>query len=294
MPIQPFNDSRFQSPVQIEKPTKEGINTFDIDAFRQGVEVRSQRDYSKGVTPRIKPGNRSYDTLASDHQYDFLIFGIAVSIAKTTDEIPWVENFGRFNPVYYINNRAEYPFPIYLNGGREAEFIAKMEIFTIPDNTKENITDFPFYTRRAFGYVVGGNNRILQPEASEQVSQFINLNINEKTNEEFFLEGGYSYNEFGIRVDGYVSNFNSRIKPFSDVNVCDNTQTDKILISKLSFSDPTDSLKLVLENKLQINNDSDLRPNNTKSSAAGITYGAFEAFVGTDSIAFGGFTYLND
>ena len=62
----------------------------------------------------------------------------------------------------------------------------------------------------------------------------------------------------------------------------------------MTFQYYCNSLKLVLENKLQINNDSDLRPNNTKSSGAGITYGAFEAFVGTDSIAFGGLTYLND
>jgi len=294
MPIQPFNDSKVQTPIQVEKPTRNGVNTFDIDAFRQGVEIRSQRDYAKGLTPRIKPGNRPYDTLASDHQYDFLTFGMAVSIAKTTDEIPWVENFGRFDPVYYINKRFDYPFPIYLNGGREAEYVAKMEIFTIPDNTKENVTDFPYYSRRSFGYVVGGNNRIITPEASEQLSQFISLTPNPKENEEFFLEGGYSYNEFGIRVDGYVSRFYSNIQPYSDVYVCDNTQTNEKIISSLSFSGPTDSLKLVLENKLQINNDSDLRPNNTKSSGAGITYGAFEAFVGTDSIAFGGLTYLND
>src|SRR5690606_30726142 len=126
----PFNDTdkpRIQQAIQIIDAVQ-GYDTTQIDRFRQGVNVRLPQHLYKTTQPKIWSGR-------FDHQTKVITFGQARSFVEYDDSTIFREK-PEFNPVWFIEDRENYPYPIIFNDGPQQEEEASIEPFTIPMRKK--------------------------------------------------------------------------------------------------------------------------------------------------------------
>lgn len=270
----PFNDTdkaRIQQAVQIFDAVQ-GYDTTQIDRFRQGVNIRLPQHLYKTIQPKMWSGR-------FDHQTRINTIGQARSFVEFDNSIEFVEK-PEFNPVWFIENRADYPYPIIFNDGPQQAEEATIEPLTIP--MKKDSIDGPYYPRSAKATLEDGNGFDNLLGGTTRVEQFIEYN--QPLTPRFFLDDGQQYwganlND-SIIVEGFTANIVRNLDPFDDTR--DEAIVDQIQTTDATFISAVKALDFDLSE--------DIRGTFTKKSATagGDVYGTNAAMYGTDSIAFRG------
>lgn len=179
----PFNDTDkplVQQAIQIIDAVQ-GYDTTQIDRFRQGVNVRLPQHLYKTTQPKIWSGR-------FDHQIRIITFGQARSFVEYDDSIIFKEK-SEFNPVWFIEDRENYPYPVIFNNGPQQEEEASIEPFTIP--MRKNNNEGPFYPRSVKASLEDGNGFDDLFGGTSRVEQFIDYSP--PLDPRFFLDEGQSY-----------------------------------------------------------------------------------------------------
>lgn len=267
----PFDDSQEKPYVPTDTDTG-GSDTLEIDAFRQGVELKTNKQRFAGMQPKMWAGNLN-------HYVKVKTYGQARSFTEYYNSSVF-EELPKFNPVSYIELASAYPLPILFNYGPSQEEEAYVEPITIP--YRKWTPEGPFFAHRVAGAIEDGNDIDSVYKNANRTTQFVDYA--DPAESRWFLDEGTNYwgpVTNGIRIDGYMSDTDRVISPFNDTSDDDYVQN----ISGIS----SDMVAVLLRMKVDLN--SDFRPSNTRSATAGtVIYGRDSAMYGTDSIAFAGTT----
>lgn len=270
----PFNDTdkpRIQQAIQIIDAVQ-GYDTTQIDRFRQGVNVRLPQHLYKTTQPKIWSGR-------FDHQTKVITFGQARSFVEYDDSTIFREK-PEFNPVWFIEDRENYPYPIIFNDGPQQEEEASIEPFTIP--MRKNNNEGPFYPRSIKASLEDGNGFDDLFGGTTRVEQFIDYSP--PLDPRFFLDEGQEY--WGgsvansIIVEGFTPIIIRNLDPFDDTR-------DERIAERLQT---TDQEFISAVKALDFDLSEDIRGTFARKSATagGEVYGPDAAIYGTDSIAFRG------
>lgn len=178
----PFNDAgrpKVVQATQISNTTQS--NTLQIDRFRQGVNIRLSQHLYQTTQPKIWSGRL-------DHQTRITTFGQARSFVEYDDSTEFQEK-PEFDPVWYVESKETYPFPIIFNDGPQQEEEASIEPFIIPMRKKG--IDGPFYPRGIKASLEDGNGFDDLFGGTSRVEQFIDYNP--PLDPRFFLDEGQAY-----------------------------------------------------------------------------------------------------
>lgn len=267
----PFNDN----PQVIYVPTDSstgGIDTHEIDQFRQGVEIRTNHQRFIGNQPKIWSGNL-------EHTVDVTTIGQARSFVEFDNSLLFGD-LPEFDPVAYIQMGPSYPLPIIFNDGPQKEEEAYMEPLTFP--FRKWTPEGPFYAHRVAGTVEDGNDIDTIYRNSNRTEQFQDY-LDPLQNRHFLDEGSIYWGpiENSIKTPGWIPGTERTLRPFDDTTYGN--------IPK-SLKSANSSLVSILM-KMNMNLDGDIRPSQTRSANANtFIYGRDAAIYGTDSIAFSGMT----
>jgi hypothetical protein len=268
----PFNDS--PEPVYIPTDdTTGGIDTREIDAYRQGVEIRTNHQRFIGNQPKIWAGSL-------DHVVSTTTIGQARSFVEYENSLLF-EDLPEFSPVSYIELGFDYPLPIVLNDGPQQEEEAYMEPFTIP--FRKYTPEGPFFARRVAASLEDGNNFDTVFGNANRVAQF--QSYQDPLQNRFFLdEGGSAWGDGSIEnqiiTPAYIANIERLLRGFDDTTIDDVPQ---------SLQATSDMEQVLISMKMNL--DMDLRPARARSANANtFVYGRDSGNYGTDSITFIGRT----
>lgn len=115
---EPFRDRPvvdLDPPVSTLKPSKAGIDTREIDKFRQGASVRDMSDYRKSLI--YLPGSANFPFIAGQ-KLSHILETTSYGQAKLwEDPSPFYDIPGRINPVIYLNSCCEgvLAYPVILD-----------------------------------------------------------------------------------------------------------------------------------------------------------------------------------
>lgn len=280
----PYNDSDplgvfNKALILLTTPTSGGMDTSPIDRLRQGVEIRTPKHLLNTNQPKIWAGN-------FDHVTRITTLGQPRSWSEYQNNISWYDNTIEFNPVLYITNQEDYPYPIYFNNGPQQGEEAAIEPLTIPYRLDKSAVEGAYPIHRPKGNLEDGNPDSELPQANSRIFQFIPYDSAITQNP--FLDGGQQYIGNGsvvdsIIIEGYVNFVRRVIEPFDDTEDEEIVKQLQIDTSSIEGQDFITQLKL-----LSIELDEDIRGDYTqKSATAGYTvYGPEQARYGTDSLAY--------
>ena len=278
----PFDDSQQISVdvlVAIRNQSYSGYDTRNIDAYRQGVEISSAKYLYNTTQPKLWAGNIFQIV-------NLTTYGQARSWTEYSNNEIYNDRIIEFNPVQYILEQQNYPFPIYFNNGPTQEEEAIVEPFTIPFRKDYIWGAKP--PRQIHAEYENGNNFADPQKGSSVIKQFIEYNP--PLDPYYFLDDGQQY--FGtvltqsIRIEGYSPILIRNIDPFNDTN-------DEKIVAQIScsLSNTTANVDFIAQLKLlHLELDDDIRETYTqKSATAGYSvYGPKQAIYGTDSIVYNG------
>jgi len=273
----PFNDAYEQSRIgrvqQNSSVTTNGINTSQIDRFRQGVEITTNKMTTLGTTPKIWSGNTCGFTRVNTYgQFD--------SYVEYSGRTSFDDKLKKFDPIQFINERDSYPYPLIFNDGPQQKEELSIEPLTIAfrKNTNEDVKNMAHMPRGFIDYGAQADQR--EPYFYQQQEQC----------DFFFLDQGGTYFGDGaqlsdkIVVPGYMSSDKDKVRPFDDTR---SNGPNQPLTSLLSTTD-TDLINLLNSTSMDWNLDEDLRQEyGYRSTSAGSTvYGPNMRRYGTDSLAY--------
>lgn len=282
--FKPFNESPVKA-VQITTVTRTGsMDTTEIDAFRQGVEISSETYRFKGLGAKIWAGNiKGYTSIKT--------IGQSVSFTEYKNDKKFNDLLVKFNPVSYIELGENYPYPLIFNEGPQQNKEASIQPFTIPFRNGRDTNEAQDVAHQVRGSVEDGNqNNLYVNGYTDKITQFVPFYNAAQEHSPFLDEGDYTFGDTedgGIKIQGYLNSAEINIVPFDD------RSTRKLLDQ---FTNVSDDLFIVLTQKSSsIDLDEDLRENYyQKSATAGRdVYGPGQARTGSDSIAFTGFLLGN-
>lgn len=274
----PFDDSRHSSIQKAVRDTslatENGIGTQEIDEFRQGIEITTQKYRSLGTGNKFWAGNILGYTKVTT-------YGQALSFTEYENDKKFYE-LPRFDPVYYIEAGLAYPRPIVFNEGPQQNEEASVEPLTIPFRKGLNTNEGPEHAHAFRGSVEDGNNVFDRLNGfTNRIEQRIEYKVQDEPWP--FLDEGQEYigNHVtsSIIVDGYFDFVERTIEPFDDLS-------DKILQKRLNTGNITSLISASSE--LSLNLDLDIRGGREyRSAAAGWdAYGPARGRYGTDSLTF--------
>lgn len=246
-----------------------GYDTREVDNFRQGVEIATNRQRFAGMMPKIWSGNLL-------HYTNVTVIGQARSFTEYDNSALFVD-LPIFNPVNYIILGNSYPLPIVFNEGPQQEEEVGIEPITIP--FRKNSNEGRQIAHRVYGSLEDGNNFQDFVRSANRVEQFIPY---KNVEQRYFLDDGANYIgngpiTDGIIINGYISQHLSPMEYFNDLS--DDDIAEEPNTKDTSF---TNILKT-----MDYNINEDIRPNDKKSSNAGFfVYGGNSSKYGTDSIAY--------
>lgn len=270
----PFDDSQTVIYIPTNFETG-GIDTREVDSYRQGVEIKTNKQRFVGMQPKFWAGNL-------DHVVDVNTIGQSRSFTEYENSLLF-EDLPIFNAVDYINSTGTYPLPIVFNDGPQAGEESSIEPFTIPFR-KTPTTEGPFYAHRVAATLEDGNDFDTVYKSSSRMQQFINYQPPLQTR--FFLDEGQQLWGDGstsekIPTPNYVTNSETLLSPFDDTTLDDIPQN----LTNIS----SDLLNVLIQMKMNL--DEDLRPPRSRSGNANtFVYGRDANSYGTDSFAFIGRT----
>lgn len=268
----PFDDTQTVIYIPTDEDTG-GINTRDVDPYRQGVEIRTNRQRFAGMQPKIWAGN-------TDHVVNVNTIGQARSFVEYENSLLF-EDLPEFDPVSYIELGSDYPLPIVFNEGPQQEEEASVEPITIP--FRKLSTEGPFFAHRIAATIEDGNDFDTVFRNSNRTIQF--QNYDDPLEIRFFLDEGVALWGDGdtdekIVTPGYTAGIERLLRPFDDTTIDDIPQS----------LDASSDMLLVLY-QMQMNQNEDMRPARTRSANANtFVYGRDSHVYGTDSITFVGRT----
>lgn len=319
--LQPFNDTADFYGKNIVSTTTGGINTAVLDAFREGINIRTVTDLYQFTQPKIFvcDGQQGFNQTTNNkinHESTFQTYGQSVDFVQFfgtslfNDSHKGYERTRANNknvqisPLvdYLIDNsnivdgliEADQVYPVYLNGGPQFMEEAIIEPLPIPYRLPTNESPQEL-ARGIFAFFEDGNygderrfgaNQILQMQERDQP-----LTVRP------YLEYGADY--LIITASGKTQIVN--IKP--------SAIPDQTIIAKIKpwIDEPparyfpslvSGSLGLINSSLEGLpyyyrgyeNTDPELQNRDSKSSTAGFNYyGGNFSLYGTDSIAFGGY-----
>lgn len=265
----PFNDATdsilvARAVLKFES-TREGVNTRQIDAYRQGVELRGYRELYGSSQPKLWSGNIRHYTRTNP-------IGQARSWVEYENSLIW-EELPEFNPVAYLSSGDSYPTPIYFNDGPQSEEEAIIEPLTIPYRKDHS---GPFFPRQIHGTLEDGNNFETLDRRSNRIEQFVDYQ--DPLQVRYFLDEGQE-TMGGITIHGYVAYQETLIRPWNETK-------DEEIVKQVNT---TNSDFISVLNRLDFDLSEDIRQKFTvKSTTAGTIIDAGNARYGTDSIAYAG------
>lgn len=268
----PFDDSQQVIYIPTDDGTG-GIDTREIDSFRQGVEIQTNKQRFVGNQPKIWAGNL-------DHVVNVNTIGQARSFVEYENSLLF-EDMPIFNAVNYINSDGTYPLPIIFNDGPQSEEEARVEPITIP--FRKNSPEGPFFAHRVAGTLEDGNDFDTIFKTSSRVSQFIDyqspLQFRVFLDEGAQLWGDGTTSE-KIPTPNFTPGTETILRPFDDTTLDDIPE---------SLNASSDLINVLIQMKTNL--DDDLRPPRSRSANANtFVYGRDSKTYGTDSFAFIGRT----
>lgn len=267
----PFDDTQERVYIPTDVDTG-GMQTSEIDPFRQGVEIKTNRQRFVGMQPKIWAGNL-------DHFTKVQTIGQARSYTEYENN-RYFEDMLKFNAVVYIQQGPNYPLPIVFNEGPQQEEEASIEPITIP--YRKLSPEGPFFAHRVAGAIEDGNNLDTIYRNANRITQFVDYD--DPVNPRWFLDEGTNYwgePSNAIVIDGYISGDERTLRPFDDTSLDDVPQNIANITS--------DMFDILVRMKMNLN--MDFRPVRSRSANANtFVYGRDAAIYGTDSMAFVGLT----
>lgn len=268
----PFDDSQQVIYIPTDEDTG-GSNTSEIDPYRQGVEIRTNRQRFFSTQPKIWAGD-------FDHAVNTNVIGQARSFVEYDNTLLYTD-LPEFNPVSYIELGPDYPLPIVFNNGPQQEEETAIEPITIP--FRKNSNEGPFFAHRVAGVIEDGNDFDTIFKNANRTTQFVDYDA--PMQQRYFLDEGQTVwsNDLttGIGSPGYISGGERTLRAFNDTTIDDIPESVRGVNTTL--------LNVLLQ--LDMNQNQDMRPARTKSANANtFVYGRDAAIYGTDSIAFLGLT----
>ncbi len=242
------------------------INTFDIDKFRQGVEVTRAKHFFAGVLPKIhsgEPGN-----ILRKNSYGF-------GRGNIFPENHY-KDLDLYNPINFIQTN-QLTYPIITSDFNELEnynFDGIIEVMPIRSVASFFSIDVPFEARSVKGHLSDGNlDIILSSDRKLIVDKKFTKNKISPWLDMVDLIGDVKK----IPATSYFNNEKTNLDPFNDL-------TNKV---QLSTNLPEDMIQAV---KLMNGSTENYVKEGDFSATAGWTYDDVWS-KGTDSVAFGGYTY---
>jgi hypothetical protein len=266
----PFDDSQQVIYIPTDEDTG-GISTLEIDPFRQGVEIKTNKQRFISTQPKIWAGSL-------EHTVEVNAIGQARSFTEFENSPIW-SDLPEFDPVSYIELGEDYPLPIVFNEGPQQEEETSLEPITIP--FRKNTNEGPFFAHRVAGQLEDGNNFDTIFRNSNQTSQF--WDYDSPREQRLFLDEGqqvWGALSNGINTEGYSYGQERLLRAFDDTTIDDIPQ---------STDASSDLLGVLYGTKMNL--DQDFRPSRTRSAGANtFVYGRDSAIYGTESFAFIGLT----
>jgi hypothetical protein len=281
----PYNDSddhRQSLVAAILEQSGSGYDTSAIDAFRQGVEIRTAKHLYLSSIPKIWAGNL-------DHAISVVTYGQARSWTEyektgSFDDTVNSINQGGFDPAVYLRNLGTFD-TLYFNDGPMEEEEAILEPLTIP--LRREFLDGPNPPRQIHGSLEDGNVALDDPrQGTTRILQFIEYGS--PLNPRYFLDAGQGYIGSSITSsigrEGQIPVLVRNLKAFND-------QDDELIVAQITASlDSGSSVFIGRLKALSIELDEDIRETYAqKSATAGYDgYGPQQSRYGTDSITHNG------
>lgn len=277
--FQPFDENMVSTLGNGTSGLEDGKDTSEVDSYRQGVELTTTNHFFKSTQPKLWVGG--FNTNGSiHHKNEFTFYGQDSSFVSFFEDTKFHDNLRNYEPVNYLNENYDYPFPILLNGGPQVQQQAVIEPFTIPFKQQ---TNEPVKTpaRGIKGSVDGGQTNPLT-FGNYVVVGFVDLKDN-STPLYFYDFGEQNFGETfegSIRIPGYVSPQIPLTKPFDD-------QSQETKLKEFSMQTSDALYQAISALKAYSDDDHGIIPNGKKSASAGSdVYGPGRAKYGTDSIAY--------
>ncbi len=279
--FQPFSDV-FETKLvgNVLDQISGGIDTSEIDSYRQGIEITRINYFFKGTQPKIWGGNIKHNGTVS-HEKDFQIYGQTIDYTKFFGESNFVDNLRDFNSVNYVSENTTYPFPIILNDGPQQAEEASIEPFTIPFRKQGNE---PVYAiaRKIKGFIDGGQDNPYT-NGTYLATQFFDMS-QESNARKFYDFGDQLFGDTmtgSVKIPGFIPNTRTLSAPFND-------ETDRKIKMKNITLQSTDPMYAIVSNLKSFKEDeSGILPVNKKSNGAGSdVYGPNQSRYGTDNLSF--------
>lgn len=278
----PFNDAYQMQAVEVMTSvydnTTDGMDTTAEDPFRQGVEILTNRQRFVGMLPKIWSGNIcGFTKINTLGQFENFVEYSGVRSFNDTQI--------KFDPIAFINDSVNYPYPLIFNDGPQEKFEVGLEPLTIlfRKNTNEIIAQTAHSVKGYFetdGYLAIQFEQYYYPQTEDHLTFFLDLGDR--------YVGDSSNLDEKLAIPGYVNIQEAVIKPFDDSAV---NNANNPLIKQLRTTNPT-LINLLMSSSMDLNLNNDIRDEfNTRSKSAGYdVYGPTSKIYGTDSIAYIGLT----
>lgn len=269
----PFNDTSepvIQRQVSNFNLAKNGIDTREIDRFRQGVSIRTSNHLFSTTMPKMWAGNINHFTNTNT-------LGQARSFVEFGNSNNFNDRIRKFNPVQFMTDPL-YPRPIIFNNGPQQKEEANIYPFDIPFAKDYNEINT---SRQIRGTLEDGNEDLTNDNRAHNiVEQF--LDFQQPKTFGYFLDEGTEYfgtnaPEESIIIDGYFPLIERDFVPFDD------RRKETIVNTVQGEADLIETLK-----SLKYDLDGDLRQKHNRASmpAGTSVYGINAGLYGTDSIAY--------
>jgi hypothetical protein len=281
----PFSDSddhRQSLVAAVLDQSGSGYDTSGIDAYRQGVEIRTAKHLYLSSIPKIWAGNL-------EHAVSVITYGQARSWTDYENSASFNDmdnsiNQGGYDPALYLRNLGDYT-TLYFNDGPMEEEEAILEPFTIP--FRREVLEGANPLRQIHASLEDGNVALDDLKfGTTRIIQFIEYG--NPANPRYFLDAGQTYIgpsvTQSIMREGQIPILVRNLKPFND-------QDDELIVAQITASlDSGSSTFIAALKTLNIELDEDIRETYAqKSATAGYdSYGSNQARYGTDSLTHNG------
>jgi hypothetical protein len=270
-PFQDSNKARINAAVNLSANTNPGMDTREIDSYRQGIEISSNTYRFAGSTAKIWSGNIKGCTK---------IQTLGQSVSFTEYEGTKIfEETQVYQPVNYINSTEEVYFASTVDDIPVDNVEAVIAPFTIKNRFGLNKGYDPQGMQGIHGVLEDGNESYYTVNPSSCIiEQFITFNDTKDNSHFNDCDNPSPKDSTENKLDRFETG--TTIIPYNDTG--SNTIIRKINTTDVNF------IKLIFGTTVDINLDEDIRETYGRASAAAghTVYGPNGSECGTDSIAY--------
>jgi hypothetical protein len=228
--FEPFNEAESSAQQRIaytalSSSLTGAMDTREIDAFRQGVEISTEAHRFKGFGAKIWSGNiKGYTIIRT--------LGQALSFTEYKNDKRFNDLLIKFDPVAFIELGEEYPYPLVFNEGPQQNKETSIQPFTIPFRNGRDTNEAQETSHDVRGSLEDGNQSVLKLHGfTNRIQQFVPFYNSNQEYSPFLDEGETSFGQTvsgSITMSGYVNGNEVNIVPFDDIG-------SKKLLSQLTI-----------------------------------------------------------